>query len=98
MEGADDINRVVDDIDINAMDNNMNNSGDTPEASGAIGGTAPEQLTRAQLATENELKRLGSRLPPGRKEELEFPQDRRRRESNLIVSKTQHDILSQQFG
>ena len=70
MEEADDINRVVDDVDINGIDNNIDNSGESPEASGAVGGTAPEQLTKAQQATENELRRLGSRNPPGRREEL----------------------------
>ena len=76
----------------------VDNDQDAPEISGAIGDEEPEQLTRAQQATENELRRLGSRNLAGRREELEFPQDRRRRESNLMVSKTQHEILCQKFG
>ena len=79
---------------VDGVDNNQDASG----VLGATGGTEAEQLTRAQQATENELKRLGSRNPTGRREELRFPQDRRRRDSDLVVSKTHHDILSQKFG
>ena len=56
MEEAEDINRV---------DNDINDNGVVPEESGAIGGTEPEQSARAQQATANELKRLGSRNPQG---------------------------------
>ena len=73
----------------------------TREASGEAGATGnagPEQATKAQQLMEGELKRLGSRNPPGRLEGLGFVQDRRRRESNMVKIKANYDILSQQFG
>ena len=84
MEEADDINRV--EGDRGALD-----------GASAVDGIEPEQSVRAQQATANELKRLESRNIPGRAEDLEVLQDRRRRESNLGVSKAQHEILVQNF-
>ena len=73
----------------------------TREASGEAGATGnveTERGTKAQQLTAGELKRLGSRNPPGRLEGLGFTQERRRRESNLGTVKANFDILSQQFG
>ena len=68
------------------------------EEAGATGNAGPQQATKAQQLTAGELKRLGSRNPPGRLEGLGFVQDRRRRESSLVTIKANYEILSQQFG
>ena len=84
MEEADDINRV--EGVQGALD-----------GASAVDGIEPEQSMRALQATANELRRLESRNLPGRAEDVEVLQDRRRRESNLVVSKAQHEILIQNF-
>ena len=73
------------------------NDREASDEPGATGETEPEQLTRAQQATANELKRLESRNPPGLGEGSGLARGTRRRESTLVSAKTTYDVLSQQF-
>ena len=68
------------------------------ENSDAIGQVEPEQLTKAQQATVNELKRLASKNTPGPGQGSGLVHGPRRRESTIVSAKTTFEILSQQFG
>ena len=107
MEEADDINGMENDDNPGTRGNslgivppgveNIDNDQEASGTSGAMGETEPEQSTRAQQATANELKRLAAKNLPGPGQGSGFVMGARRRESSLLSANTTFDVLIQQF-
>ena len=108
MEEVDDINVLENDDNPGTQGNSLgmeppgvdgaDGNQEASENPGAIGEVEPEQLTQAQQATINELKRLAPKNIPGPGQGSGLVHGPRRRETTMVSAKNTFEILSQQFG
>ena len=72
----------------------------TPENDIEQGTTSSTGLgagSQAEVATNAELRRLGSRNPPGIREDIDLVEGRRRRGSTVSSARTRYEIATQEL-